>query len=95
MVNGFDELTEVLNNRYGNITESTYLVLGTVTGVNPLQVRNANGVIEVKRISYAVAEREKTRGQKVDRSLKVGDSVLLLVYNSVETFLIDKFARTK
>lgn len=95
MVNGFEELKEALNTKYGNIPESTYLVIGTVTGVNPLQVRDSNGVIDIKRISYAVAEREKTRGQKADTSLKTGDSVLLLVYNSVETFLIDKFVRIK
>lgn len=94
-LSGFDELNRVLKNKFENIPESTYLIIGTITGVNPLQIKNSNGIVEVQRISYAVAEREKTRGTQYDVSLKIGDSVLLLVNNQTETFLIEKMVRIK
>lgn len=94
-LSGFDELNRVLKEKFENIPESTYMILGTVTGVSPLTIKNSNGVVEVQRISFAVKEREKTRGTDKDVSLKVGDSVLLLVRNQTETFLIEKMVRMK
>ena len=93
MLDGYGLLNEVLNNRYSNIPESTYLKIGIVTSVKPLSIRDESGFIEVKRMTYGMFEREKTRGTKDDTSLKVGDNVLILVFNQEECFLIEKLVR--